>query len=198
MEVKNKKKISTLLGYFLKGLLLIAPFYLTLSVIAGTVQKIDNFVKSNIPGLGLLILLVIATLIGYLGSTILLKSLFDSLERFIKRLPLVNLIYSSSKEIFEAVVDKKKKIFDSPVLVTVSKTDEIYRIGFTTNSDLSSINMPEMIAVYVPNSYSFSGEVLILPRNAVKAIEIPSAEISKFILSGGITEANKQVHNKNS
>lgn len=197
MEIENTRNpLRTLLGYFFKGLLLIAPFYLTLSLVAGTLQKIDSLVKSKIPGLGLLILLVLATLIGYLGSTILLKSLFNGIENFIKRLPIVNLLYSSARDIFEAFLRKEKKIFSSPVLVTISKADETYSIGFITNSDLTFINMPGMVSVYIPSSYSFSGEVLIIPRNSVKAIDAPSAEITKFILSGGITEVNKQIPNK--
>jgi uncharacterized membrane protein len=196
MKIKsNRKAIRAIFGYFLKGLLLIAPLYLTLSVIASTVNKIDSLVKSSIPGLGLSILLALATLVGYLGSTIILRSLFERIEKIIKKLPLINLLYSSSKDIFEAFVGEKK-IFDSPVFVTISKTDEIYRIGFITNNDLTFINMPGMVAVYIPNSYSLSGEVIILPRNAIRSINVPSADVTKFVLSGGITEVSNQYHNK--
>ena len=183
----NKKLVSDLLGYFIRGLLLVAPFALTIYIISLALNWIDGLVGLKIPGLGMMILLVSITFLGYLGSTFLIKSVFDLTEGLITKLPFINTIYSSFKELTSAFVGKKKK-FDKPVLVMISKEEKLQKLGFVTQQDLAYLNLPGSIAVYVPHSYNFSGDLFILPKDAVKPLEIASAEIMKFIVSGGVAD----------
>ena len=63
------------------------------------------------------------------------------------------------------------------------------KLGFITNEDLSSLNIGEgKIAVYLPHSYNFSGNLFIVPRENVTPLAAPTAEVMKFIVSGGVTE----------
>jgi uncharacterized membrane protein len=181
----NKKLLSGLLGYFMRGLLLVVPFALTIYIISLALNFIDGLIGIKIPGLGITILLTSITFFGYLGSTLLVKSVFDLTENLIIRLPFINTIYSSLKELTSAFVGNKKK-FDKPVLVTMNREAQLHKLGFVTQQDLKAINLPGSIAVYVPHSYNFSGDLFILPKEAVTAVDISSTEIMKFIVSGGV------------
>jgi uncharacterized membrane protein len=181
----NKKLLSGLLGYFMRGLLLVVPFALTIYIISLALNFIDGLIGIKIPGLGITILLTSITFFGYLGSTLLVKSVFDLTENLIIRLPFINTIYSSLKELTSAFVGNKKK-FDKPVLVTMNREAQLHKLGFVTQQDLKAMNLPGSIAVYVPHSYNFSGDLFILPKEAVTAVDISSTEIMKFIVSGGV------------
>ncbi len=182
----DRKLLGMLLSYFFRGLLLVAPFAATAYIIRIALHWIDGLIKVNIPGLGMLILVTSITFFGYLGSTLLVRSVFDLTESFISRLPLISSIYTSFKDLMVAFVGDKKK-FDKPVLVTINREARLYKLGFVTQNDLTGMNLPGSIAVYVPHSYNFSGDMFILPKDAVTpVVDISSAEVMKFIVSGGV------------
>jgi uncharacterized membrane protein len=183
----NKQLPNTLFSYFIRGILLIVPFALTGYIISLALNWMDSIIKIKIPGLGMTIVLVAITLFGYLGSTLLVKSLFDVIEKLIIKVPLINTIYTSLKELISAFVGNKKK-FDKPVLVTVDKAQSIQRIGFITQQELNLLHLPESVAVYMPHSYSFSGDLFIVPKDLVTPLpDVSGTEIMKFIISGGVT-----------
>ncbi|HAN50012.1 MAG TPA: hypothetical protein DCQ08_03345 [Amoebophilaceae bacterium] len=181
----NKKLLSDLFGYFMRGLLLVAPFALTIYIISLALNFIDGLIGIKIPGLGIAILLTSITFLGYLGSTLLVRSVFDLTENLITKLPFISTIYYSLKELTSAFVGDKKK-FDKPVLVIMNKEAQLHKLGFVTQKDLKTMNLPGSIAVYVPHSYNFSGDLFILPKEAVSPVDIASTEVMKFIVSGGV------------
>lgn len=183
---RNKPLLSTLLGYFIRGLLLVVPFALTTYLISLALNLIDGLISIKIPGLGIAILLTSITFFGYLGSTLLVRSAFDRTESFIIRLPFISSIYTSLKELTSALVGNKKK-FDKPVLVIINKEARLHKLGFVTQKNLKTINLPGSIAVYVPHSYNFSGDLFILPKESITPLDVASTEVMKFIISGGVT-----------
>ncbi|MEN0016356.1 MAG: DUF502 domain-containing protein [Bacteroidota bacterium] len=182
----NKPLLNNLLAYFLRGLLLVVPFALTGYIISLALNWIDRIIKLNIPGLGIAILLVTITFFGYLGSNLLVKSLLDLVESLVNRIPLISTLYTWLKEFTAAFVGNKKK-FDQPVLVVVNQQEEIRRLGFVTQHALDGLHLPGSVAVYLPHSYNFSGNLYLIPRQAVTPLAISSTEVLKFILSGGVT-----------
>ena len=182
----NKPLLNHLLAYFLRGLLLVVPFALTGYIISLALNWIDRIIKLNIPGLGIAILLVTITFFGYLGSNLLVKSLLDLVEGLVNRIPLISTLYTWLKEFTAAFVGNKKK-FDQPVLVVINRQEEIRRLGFVTQHTLDGLHLPGSVAVYLPHSYNFSGNLYLIPRQAVTPLAISSTEVLKFILSGGVT-----------
>jgi uncharacterized membrane protein len=181
----DKKFFNGLLTYFIRGLLLIVPFALTGYIISLALNWIDGLVKIKIPGLGLAILLLAITLFGYLASSLLVRSLFDWVEKLIIRIPLISLIYTSLKELIAAFVGNKKK-FDKPVLVTLNQQEQIFKLGFITQTDLQQLYLSGKVAVYLPHSYNFSGDLYIVPKGNIKPLPVSGAEVMKFIVSGGV------------
>jgi uncharacterized membrane protein len=109
-------------------------------------------------------------------------------ESLIERTPLLKLIYTSVKDLIEAFVGEKKR-FTQPVLVTVNETPKIQRIGFVTDDDLTGIGIPtQYIAVYLPFSYGFNGQLLIVNAENITKINASGTEMMKFVISGGVSE----------
>jgi uncharacterized membrane protein len=102
------------------------------------------------------------------------------------RIPLVKLIYSSLKDLLNAFVGDKKK-FNNPVLVTINKENQLHRIGFITQDDLTSVGITDMVVVYFPQSYAVAGDHFVVPRENVRILNVSGPVAMKFIVSGGIS-----------
>jgi len=175
-----------LLRYFLHGALVTVPFALTLYIIGWLLQAIDTFLPLGIPGLGLLLTLVLITLAGFLTSNVVGKSFVDTTDRFLKRLPLVKLVYTSIKDLIGAFVGDHKS-FDRPVAVQIAPGSPLKMLGFVTRRGLHVLGMPDHVAVYCPQSYNFAGNLLIVPAELVEPLDATSGEIMTFVVSGGVS-----------
>jgi uncharacterized membrane protein len=173
-------------GYFLRGALVTAPFALTLYIIGWLLRAVDRFLPLGIPGLGLLLVLVLITLAGFLTSNVVGKSFIDATDRFLKRLPLVKLVYTSIKDLIGAFVGDHKS-FDRPVSVQVAPGSPVKMLGFVTRRGLHVLGMPEYVAVYCPQSYNFAGNLLIVPADMVEPLDVSSGELMTFVVSGGVS-----------
>lgn len=183
-----KYKTKKLLNYFLKGLLVCLPVMLTYYVVSSIVLSVDKILPIDIPGIGFVVVIVAVTLIGWVGSSIISKPIFNLLDDFLSSLPFIKIIYTSVKDLMEAFVGEKKK-FSKPVFVEF--TSGVFKPGFITQEDLSEINMNGFVGVYFPHSYAFSGNLFFIERNKIKPYEGNSTDFMKFIVSGGVTEIGK-------
>ena len=181
--------MKKLISYFLQGLLYLVPISATIYVVVEAVIAIDSWVHVDVPGLGILIILGGVTFVGFVGS-VLLSQQFFRLEKVLDRVPLIKIIYSSVKDLLSAFVGKKKR-FKEAVLVKMEGNVE--RIGFITQKDLTQLGISkDKIGVYIPFSYAVTGNLLIVPKENVTPIEGSSAEIMKFIISGGVTNIGEE------
>lgn len=172
--------------YFLRGLALIAPVAITIYVCVWIFRAIDGLLGLPIPGLGFLLTLVVITLVGFLASNLLAMSLVRLLEKVMTRVPFVRLLYSSTKDLFDAFVGEKRR-FDTPVLVSVTADGETRALGFVTAKSLELPGAAAHVAVYFPQSYNFAGNLLLVPRDRVTMLQADSSAVMAFIVSGGIT-----------
>lgn len=180
--------LKRLLAYFLKGLLLVVPLTVTVYVIFKSFDFIDNLLPNHLPGVGLLIIVSALTFLGFLGTTIIQEPLLQAIDKLLERIPLVKFIYTSIRDLLSAFVGKEK-MFNKPVMVKMNENSEVYKLGFITQKDLTSLNINEgFSAVYLPHSYNFSGNLFIVSNNLIKTLDIPSDEAMKFIVSGGISK----------
>jgi uncharacterized membrane protein len=187
--MKNSSIFNKLVGYLLRGLLFVAPLAFTFMVIEAVFNWIDGLLPVDIPGLGLLIILGVLVGVGYLGSTYFMKPIFDLFERFISKIPLLSLVYNSIKDLLGAFVGEKRK-FNKPVIVQFDKDGNIMKPGFITQEDLSSLELPGYCSVYLPHSYNFSGNIIIVKRELVRAWDANGTEAMKFIVSGGVSHVD--------
>ena len=184
--MKDSITFRRLLNYFFRGLLILVPLALTVYIIIVSLQWIDGLIPVQVPGLGLLISLGIIILFGYLASTLIARPIFDLMEEVLLRVPLISLIYSSIKDLLSAFVGDKKK-FTQAVLVTMDEANGIHKLGFITQTDLEVLGLQDKVAVYLPHSYNFSGNFYIVPKERVTFLNVPGADVMKFIVSGGVS-----------
>ncbi len=177
--------MKKLLGYFFQGLLYTLPIAATVYVVYKAIVLIDGLIPIKVPGLGIIILIISITVIGFLGGA-LISSRILKLEKLLDRIPLIKIIYTSVKDLLSAFVGKKKR-FTEPVLVKME--GEVERLGFITQKDLTDLGISkDKIGVYIPFSYAVTGNLIIVPKKNVTHIDANSADIMKFIISGGVTE----------
>lgn len=179
--------------YFFQGLLYVAPLGLTLYIIYLLFTYVDGFIRReftawfgiNIPGVGILAIFVIITLLGFIGGSIIVKPIKRLVDSLMEKTPLLNLIYTSIRDLLSAFVGKEKK-FNQPVLVKVNTISELEKVGFLTQEDLTELGIKDKVSVYFPHSYNFSGEMFIVPTEHVKPLSMSPTEAMKFVVSGGV------------
>lgn len=189
--------LNRLVSYFVRGLLFVAPVGFTILILYSAFDFVDSLVRIRftidrpdeqffIPGLGFLIVVAGTALIGFVFTRLLPQTIQNWIENGIKNLPLVKIFYSAFKDLVSAFVGDKKK-FKTGVLITVNVQSNIKKLGFLTQENLDILNLPDMVSVYCPHSYAFSGEMFIVPREQVEILTISSAEVMKIIVSGGVS-----------
>ena len=175
--------------YFFRGLLFVVPFALTVYVIVLTINFLDGIIPIPVPGLGILIMLGFITFVGYLASLFVTKPLFDLFEKWVFKIPLINIVYTSIKDLMSAFVGDKKK-FNIPVIVKLS--EGMSRLGFITQDNLTILEEESLVAIYFPHSYNFSGNLYLVPRDNVRILNnVKSSDVMKFIVSGGVSNLER-------
>ncbi|MFW6259693.1 MAG: DUF502 domain-containing protein [Tangfeifania sp.] len=186
------KKIG---GYFLQGVLLVAPIAIIVYILYSLFVTVDGWLTENIeewigfsvPGLGIAGLFVALTLLGFIGQTAIIRPFKKFSGKLIRRIPILNLLFSSLNDLFSAFMGKEKK-FNMPVKVLFNKENSLWKLGFVTKNTLAEIENEELAAVYFPHSYNFSGELYLVPRERIERVNLPPTEVMKFIVSGGVTQ----------
>ena len=172
--------------YFLRGLLFLVPLVVTIYVIYWVFVRIDGVLNFPVPGLGFIVTIVFITLFGFAASNFLTRNIVGLVDKIFARLPLVKMIYTAIKDLVNAFVGDKKS-FNRPVQVVINKESNLRVIGFATRDSLDSIGISDSMAVYLPQSYNFAGNLIIVDREQVIPISADPGEVMKLILSGGVS-----------
>jgi len=195
---------------FLQGLLILAPISITIWILVTAFYWIDGILPNlvytvfpkltgtdaaglprRIPGLGFIVFIGIALLVGYISPSFIVSRVVDFAESLLERTPGIKLIYSTIKDFFEAFAGNKRK-FTKSVLVSIGAPD-VWQVGFITQEELHEFDLQEYVAVYVPQSYAFAGHLYFVKRDRVRVLtDISSADAMKFAISGGVAEVEEQ------
>ena len=175
--------------YFFRGLLICVPILVTVFILLWAFTTVDkvfrDLLRIPFPGLGILATISAILLIGLLASNFLGKKLFEIIEKVFTKLPLVKLLYSSIKDIVEAFAGEQKK-FDKPVIASIGAGGAKV-MGFVTSQTLEHLGLTDYVAVYLPQSYNFAGNVLLFKKDSIQPLDIDSSKAMSFIVSGGVS-----------
>jgi uncharacterized membrane protein len=188
--------VKRIAKYFFQGLLFLVPLAVTVYIFYRVFMLIDNLLSieiggRTIRGLGFVIVLVGTTVIGFLTSNFLTKRILRLIEKLFARLPLVKLVYSSLRDLIGSFVGDKKG-FDKPVLVKLTPGGNVKVAGFVTNQNLEPFGIPDRVAVYLPQSYNFAGNLLIVPKDQIEPLGLDSSTAMSFIISGGVAKGARE------
>ena len=201
--------MKRLLQYFFQGLIVLAPIGITIWVVLGLFNFVDNILPNiihaiapgyltkdatgnlnKIPGLGFIVVITLVLSVGWLSSLFVGVRLVSILDSLLEKTPGIKFIYSSVKDFLEAFAGNKKK-FDKPVLVNIDAPD-VWRVGFITQQNAHEFGMNEHVTVYVPHSYAISGITYIVPRERIKLLNnVSASNAMKYAVSGGVTDVHE-------
>jgi uncharacterized membrane protein len=178
--------MSRILNYFLKGLIVTAPAFVTVYICYVIFTSIDSWLGLPIPGAGFVVTLALITAVGFVAQTFAARTLSTGLDALFARLPFVRLLYSSTRDLLNAFVGEQRR-FDKPVLVTLGGGLGGRVFGFLTQESVEMFGVADAVTVYVPQSYGFAGNLIVVPAARVERLNADSAHVMAFIISGGVT-----------
>ncbi|GDX50476.1 hypothetical protein LBMAG26_13350 [Bacteroidota bacterium] len=189
IKARMKTPMQLFISYFLRGLLVVLPVAITIGLLSWILRGIGSYLYIDQLSFGAFILYAVAVIaaiafVGIMTKGVIAQQILGFFEGIIEKAPGLNFIFGTTKDMTEAFVGENKK-FTKPVIVEIS--EGVYKIGFLTQEDMSVIGMPNCCAVYLPYSYTLSGETTVFDKSRVKPIDQESGYVTKFVLSGGAT-----------
>ena len=177
--------MKKLTGYFLNGLLIFVPIAGTIGLVEWALGFIGDLMPFSLLGLDLLLLLLLIMVTGVLASNYLGSKFLSLVDTLFQKVPVVKMLYSALKDMIEAFAGSKKS-FDKPVLVELIENGP-KAMGFITRENTDYLGIQGHVAVYMPQSYNFAGQVLIFPASRVTPLKLCSGEVMATIVSGGVS-----------
>lgn len=181
--------IRRLKRVLLTGLFIVAPFSLTFILIAWFVQLVDRMLYpvtgllgQPIPGLGIIAALVIILGVGAVASNVVGQHLLEYFEEMLLRVPGINWLYKTIKQVADVFSPAAAKSFKRVVLVEYPRP-EVYSMGFVTNE--VSVDGRRLISVYVPTNHVYIGDFVLVPADKVKDLPLTLQEGIQAALSAG-------------
>jgi uncharacterized membrane protein len=171
--------VKRIAQYFLRGLVVTTPVFLTLYVCWWIVSRVDRMIDVGIPGAGIVVTLTGITLVGFLAGNLLTRGLVAEIEGLLEK-------YTSTKDLLNAFVGEQRR-FNRPVRAQLDEAGMVWTMGFVTAEGAERLAMPGFVAVYLPQAYNFAGNLIIVPANRVQPVEAEAPEIMAFIVSGGVS-----------
>jgi len=190
-------------NYFITGIIVVAPITLTIYLISLVVSLIDEkivplipshynpetYLPFAIPGIGVLIMVVVLTLIGWLTTGLVGRTIVRVGENLLDRMPVVRTIYSALKQIFETVFTQNSRAFRDVVLISYPRQG-CWAIGFatgTTKGEVQDAIQDEVVNVFLPTTPNpTSGYLLFLPKKDVIFLDMTVEQGIKLVISGGV------------
>lgn len=152
--------------------------------------------------LSLIIMLAVLFSFGQLAKHTLGRKFFVIVENFMLKVPMLSTVYSTTREIVEAVTTPGAGMFSRTVLIEFPRKG-IYAIGFITNdnnrgSEIGKKTMKDLVTVFYPTTPNpTSGFLVFIPREDCIFLEMGIADSMRLIISGGVLSNNSRCQNGN-
>src|SRR6266568_4776262 len=198
--------ISRLRNYFLTGLILVGPLYITISLTWWFINWVDDLVRPfipvtyrpetylpvKIPGMGLILALVALTLLGFLTANLVGRKLVEAGEKLLNRMPVVRPIYKSLKQIFETLFAKTGSSFRRVALVEFPSPG-MWSLVFLSQSASADIaaHLPdtEHVAAFMPCTPNpTTGFFFYVPRRDLIELDITVEAAMTLLMSAGMAQ----------
>lgn len=199
---RRSRAMARLRVYFLTGLVIVAPLVLTITITWWFVQWIDNLVAPfipppyrpdrylpyYIPGFGLVVAIVFITLLGFLTRNYVGGRLVAFGEGLLGRMPVIRSLYRGLKQIFETVVSRRAKAFQTVGLIEYPRKG-LWAIVFLAGDARGEVehHLNETVAVFLPTTPNpTSGYLLYVKRSEITILDMSLEDAAKLVISGGL------------
>ncbi len=195
-------------NYFITGVIVTAPIALTVYLSWQFIAWIDDaitpliparynpesYLPFSIPGLGLLVVFIFLTFVGFITAGLFGRSVIRAGERIVDRMPVIRSIYSGLKQVFETIFSQKSQSFRQAVLVEWPRR-EIWTVAFVTadtNGEIARHRGPDHVTIYVPTTPNpTSGYMMVVPKQDVIYLDMSVEEALKMVISMGVVSSEE-------
>ncbi len=182
-----KESLQSCRRWFIAGTIVIIPIVFTVWLATTILKFLDSFLLGALGldppwGMGLLLSLFVLIGIGFCASRYAGQKVLEGLERWLSRIPLLGIIYKTSKQTLGSIVQKKN--FGRVVVLEYPRTG-IWALGFITNDE---VDVPggDGLTIFVPTTPNpTSGFLVIVPKESVYPLDLSPEDGIKFIVSLG-------------
>ena len=188
--------------YFITGLLILVPLAITAWVLNLVISTMDQSLLlvperwqpktlfgHDIPGLGTILTIVIVFVTGLLTSNLVGNYVVRVWEKVVQRIPIVNSLYSSVKQVSDTLFSSSGNAFRKAVLVPYPHQNS-WTIAFLTGvpgGDVKNHLVGDFVSVYVPTTPNpTSGFFLMMARSDVVELDMSVDAALKYIVSMGV------------
>lgn len=192
--------------YLITGLLIWIPLVITIWVLKLVVDALDQTLLLlpqqwrteavwgvHIPGLGVVLTLIIVFVTGVFATNFFGARLVHLWHEVLHRIPVVNSIYSSVKQISDTLFSSSGQAFRKALLVQWPHKGT-WTIAFLTGVPGGSVArhlQGDYVSVYVPTTPNPTGGYFVmLPRTDVIELDMTVDDALKYIISMGVVAPN--------
>ncbi|MBM3611277.1 MAG: DUF502 domain-containing protein [Alphaproteobacteria bacterium] len=190
-------------SYFVSGLLFSLPLVFSLYVLVWIVQTVDGWLHHlvpysylsqpsfpfSIPGIGLLVVVFAFVVIGMITKGLFGKIILRYSEQIFSKMPIVRTVYSTTKQISEAVLQSQSNSFREVGLMEYPRPG-VWVLCFVTGSTKGEVQrktLKDMVNVFVPTTPNpTSGFLLFVPRNQIIPLDMTVEAGIKMVVSAGM------------
>jgi len=183
--------------YILRGFLAIIPLLLCVTAVIllydfidkQVIKFISHFINiRQIPGLGILLLLIALYFIGLIFSNVVGRQIFKFFEYITEQIPIIKVIYGVGKQLTDTLSmtdDPQKQAFKKAVMVSNFEGNG-WMLGFVVGN-IKDPNGDELLKVFVPSSpHPLTGIVFIVKPSQTMDCGWSVEEALKMVVSIGI------------
>jgi uncharacterized membrane protein len=192
--------------YFITGLLVLVPLFITAWVITSLVGMMDQSLLLlpeswrpkaqlglEIPGIGALLTIFIILITGVIATNFFGSKLILLWEAMLARVPVVKSIYASVKQVSDTLFSDSGNAFRQAVLIQFPR-EGTWTIAFITGQpggDVANHLQGDFVSVYVPTTPNPTGGYFIMmPRHQVIVLDMTVDAALKYIISMGVVAPN--------
>lgn len=193
--------------YFISGLLVWVPIWVTILVIKFLVDLLDSILLwlpkdfrpdallgVHIPGIGVLIILMVILTTGMVAANFLGRGLISFWDALVARIPLVRTVYSSVKQVLNTLFTPGGQSFRKVLLVEYPRAGMwtlAFQTGDATPEVEKSLTGETMVTLFVPTTPNPTGGFLMMmPRSKVIELNMSVDQALKFVISLGVVQPN--------
>lgn len=188
--------------YFITGLLTLVPIAITAWVLHAVISSMDQtllllpeqwrpeaLIGLKIPGFGVVLTVLIIFITGLLTRNFIGNYIVSAWEALLNRIPIVNSIYSSVKQVSDTLFSSSGNAFSKALLIEYPRQGA-WTIAFLTgkpSGDVSKHLGEDFVSVYVPTTPNpTSGYFLIIPKKDAIELDMSVDTALKYVVSMGV------------
>lgn len=202
--------MAILRRYFISGLLVWVPIWVTILVIKFLTDLLDNVLRLapkkyqpdvllgfHIPGIGVVIILLVIFFTGAIAANFIGSRLVSLWDSFVGRIPLVRTIYMGVKQVMQTLFTPGGQSFRKVLLVEYPRQG-MWSIAFQTGDATSevqySLDGEPMVSLFIPTTPNpTSGFLMMMPKKNVIELKMSVEQALKFVISLGVMQPINKV-----